>query len=188
MTQSIQLPLVLLALVAGCVTATAQDTYKVNLTETASDGAEYFLIFSAYGGSITGHMNVGWGKESPALLASVDEGCFGFYSPQTWAQFTLAPVEGYLRSCPPGEAGLVRRLIVRLPLANYNSSLQVMFRWRKRAEYQLYKSDCVTFTAEVASAAGLKVPGRSLLPPQNIFPDGFLTSLIVINEGRKSGS
>jgi hypothetical protein len=168
--------------------ALGQEIYELNLTEVAPDGTAYFVVFSAFGDSVTGHMNVGWGKESPALFSSVDEGCFGFYSPQTWAQFTLATVEGYLRRCPQNDAGLVRRLIVRLPSASYDASLQVMFQWRKRTEYQLYHSDCVTFAANVARGAGLKVPERSLVPPRNVFPDGFLGSLITLNGGRKSGS
>jgi hypothetical protein len=174
-----------LALLSVGLPAVAQEVYELNLTETGPDEPSYLIVFSALGETATGHMNVGWGKESPALLSSVDEGCFGFYSPQTWAQFTLASVEGYLRSCPPGEAGLVRRLIVRLPLASYDSSLRVKFGWQKRTTYQLYKSDCVTFASEVAGAASLKVPERSLFPPRNIFPDGFLASLIALNGGRK---
>jgi hypothetical protein len=186
MTRCARLAVLFLVLIGGCVPVAAQDIYQVNLAEAESDGAAYLVVFSSYGESISGHMNVGWGKESPALLSSVDEGCFGFYSPQTWAQFTLTLVEGYLRSCPSGEAGLVRRFIVRVSLANYDSSLRVMLHWRKQTKYQLYKSDCVTFAAEVANAAGLKVPERSLLPPKNVFPDQFLTSLIRLNGGEKA--
>lgn len=174
-----------LALQLSYAPVRAQEIYQARLIDTVPGSAAYFLVFSAFGGSATGHLNVGWGKESPDLLSSVDEGCFGYYSPQTWAQFTFSSVEGRLRSCPSGDAGLTRRFIVQVPLADYNASLQVMLRWRKRTEYQLYNADCVTFGAEVAISARLKAPDRSLIPPRNVFPDEFLKSLVALNGGRK---
>src|SRR5215831_18572743 len=63
-----RLAVLFFTLVSGSLSAAAQDIYTVNLTEIAQDGTAYFLVFSAYGESITGHMDVGWGKESPALL------------------------------------------------------------------------------------------------------------------------
>jgi hypothetical protein len=68
----------------------------------------------------------------------------------------------------------VRRPIVRPPSANYDASLHVMFRWRKRTDYQLCSSDCVTFAADVARGAGLKVPERSLQPQKTSFRTDFL--------------
>lgn len=174
-------------------TAQAQETYLFDQTPPSEDGTAFYLVFTAYGESATGHADVSWGKEAPNLQASISEACVGFFSDQTWLQFTFASVTGYLRECSATSPGFARRLIARVTQQNYQRSLSVLSQWRRRVDtaatrYRLFYSDCITFVSDIAHAANLVVPDRTLIPPNNVFPEDFLQSLAAANHARSAGA
>lgn len=166
--------------------ATTEVVASFDLTSGSGGGAErFFLVFLGYGGSTTGHLDVRWGMESPALRESRNDECFGFFSPQSWIQFTFRPIDGRLRACTSAEHR-THRVIVEVDEAAFKRTTAVLDRWRTETEtglirYQLLRSDCVSFGADIARAAGLRVPERGVMRPRSALPQRFLETVIELN-------
>lgn len=155
------------------------------LVQNPPDNDRYYVVFLSYGDSITGHLDVLWGRESSGLESSIETGCFGFYSKQSWLQFTFAKMPGNLLPCSHGYRQTTHRVIFIVSAKIYKSSQDVIRKWgylESSTNYQLFYRDCVTFAGDVARSLGLNLPKRKLFPPQNWFPASFLKSLVSVNQ------
>lgn len=158
-------------------------TRTLDLRHEKNESGEYYLDFVARTSwprvRLQGHAFVQWRKQDVAPMS------FGWYPAESgWA---LGPVDAKLANEAKQRRGRVtHRLTIRVNGREFTRSLKVRNQWAKRlpAEaggWDLIQRDCVTFTMDVAAAAGLAVPGRS---SATAFPHSLMEKLIKINASR----
>ncbi len=105
----------------------------------------------------------------------------GFTAVRVSMDILAGPVPGALQSEPAVLVARSKRyLAVRLSDARFHAVTAAIRRWRAAPQpsYHLERRNCVHFVAEIARAAGLKVPA-----PGGFWrdPQGFLTALAAAN-------
>ena len=174
----------LLVLLSSC-SSSPEKVVQFVLAQDAPISDRHYVVFKSYGDSVTGHIDVVWGRASPGLQSSLETGCFGFYSKQTWLQFTFASMPGHLVPCSHGYRETTYRVIFVVSAEVYERSQAILRKWRHdktKTEYQLLYRDCVTFAEDIAGILGLNLPERKFFPPRNWLPASFLESLISANQ------
>ena len=174
-------------LFAMLLATTAHAGVKEIDRRTASDTNDYYLVFCARGGSITGHAFVVWGMNDRQRQLSSQQ-AFGMYAMTDKAgdfiRSVFSPIPGNIvnESLKGSLSKVTDRLIVRVDRSVYYKSFGVMQDWSKKSgkdkkDYRLLFQDCVTFTKEVSAASGLKIPARLT----NATPQGFIRELMRSN-------
>lgn len=133
----------------------------------------YFLVFMARGGSPTGHAFVVWGKDD-ADKKLCSEAAFGFYPKE--GKGVLGPVPGVIvdEMLTGKMKNVTDRLVVQVDQKTYEAAEAIRKKWAD-SEYKAADRDCVTFSQEVARAAGLVVPARDA---SELLPQKYMQSLI----------
>jgi hypothetical protein len=141
-------------------------------------GAKYFAVFCARQSpdvTLPGHAYVVWGKEDPIAGMSSQE-AFGYYNKVATLDMVLGEdVPGELRdeSIKPMPSLITHRIIVKIDKEAFDESLQEKIKW-KTGDYNLYKRNCISFSAAVAHDIGLTgVPVEA-----DIFPATYSADLI----------
>ena len=152
-----------------------------------SSGDKYFVVFCSRDSdnvtTLPGHAFVVWGKESSASATSQIDAEFGFYPAEGANPLNVAfghDVPGDLKNEAMQPASytsglLTSRLIVQVDNGPYNASKGEMTTW-STSDYNLYKQNCISFAAAIASDLGLTVPTTSVL-----LPETFIKSLVTNN-------
>lgn len=160
-----------------CVMAAEAQNIKTIDKRNRSENTTYFLCFVAKPG-VPGHAFVVFGQENEGRAMSTEE---------AWGQYPKSSKKAWMGSVPGGVVNEAMhgnsgsgysRLIVRVNSDQYRQAKGLLARWQRKDSYQLVAQDCVTFTAEVASTIGLKVPKRS---QGGLLPATFIHSLIQQN-------
>ena len=157
-------------------------------TFTDPSGAKYFAVFCARKSpdvTLPGHAYVVWGKEDPATGMSSQE-AFGYYNKVATLEMILgADVPGELRdeSIKPMPSLVTHRLIVSIDKDVFDESLGEKAKWAT-GDYNLYKRNCISFSAAVARDIGLSgVPAEA-----DTLPAIYLADLISSATPSKAGS
>lgn len=166
--------LLALALSAPCLAVTKQIDAR---NASTADKSAYYIVFCARAGSQTGHAFVAWGTEDDAHAVS-RQVAYGFYPAEGRGIFGSVPGEVRNEAFTDKTALLTDRLIVRVTKEQYERALAVYPRW-ETTEYNLFVTNCVAFTADVARNLGLRVPKHTSMT----FPSEFVTILIEMNHG-----
>jgi hypothetical protein len=164
--------LLALTLSAPCLAVTKQiDARNTSTTEASA----YYVVFCARAGSQTGHAFVAWGAEDDEHAVS-RQAAYGFYPEEGRGIFGSVPGEVRNEAFSDKTALLTDRLIVRVTKEQYETALAVYPQWETK-EYNLFTTNCVAFTADVARHLGLRVPKHTSMT----FPSEFITTLIGVN-------
>lgn len=154
---------------------TSQTSVSIEPKEQAD---RYFVVFSARGGSITGHAYVVWGREDSKHKMSTEE-CYGLYPDKNESKrVILGSVKARLFDGDCRGLNSSIRLIVELSQGLYINSFKVYEQWKERieatsTEYHILRSNCITFVRAVAESIGLDTPDD-----QFVFPQAFISGLI----------
>lgn len=146
--------------------------------ESEEEIDRYFVVFSARGGSTTGHAFVVWGREDSKRKMSTQE-CYGLYPDKNESKrIILGSVKARLFDGDCWKLNSSIRLIVELDRDLYMKSFTVYDEWKQRTqetttEYHILWSNCVTFVKAVAESIGLDTPDDRFALPQS-----FISELI----------
>ncbi|RYG87899.1 MAG: hypothetical protein EON59_06060 [Alphaproteobacteria bacterium] len=140
-----------------------------------------FMGRSPGGGSVVGHAFVGFGSEDSSQQISWEQG-FGLYpngSLSGGASLLIGPVAGHLTR----EASMNSDVILscRVSPSQFQKALALRDRWANTSSYELIIQDCVTFTFEVASLLGIKLPPRESVPDTIALPISLMTKTMNLN-------
>jgi hypothetical protein len=144
---------------------------------TASEEKQYFLVFAARDGSVTGHAFVVWGTEDNQKTMST-VAAFGMYPKE--GKGVLGDVPGEIvNELLSGEMKhTTDRLIVRVDADVYARADRIRRRWVGNS-YRTVERDCVTFVQEISRSAGLKTPERG---QNTLMPHQFIAALMRSND------
>jgi hypothetical protein len=141
---------------------------------------KYFIVLLADSG-VPGHAFVSFGIEDDILQSSITEGTWGMYPKSNTsgvASFLIGEVPGqikddYLRNKDYS-------LIIEVSGSEYNTCKAILTKWRNK-NYQLVKSDCLSFVIEIANVIKNKI---TLIPRAGFdnLPAEYLKSLILANK------
>jgi hypothetical protein len=157
-------------------------------TFAEASGAKYFAVFCARKSpdvTLPGHAYVVWGKEDPATGMSSQE-AFGYYNKVATLDMIFgADVPGELRdeSIKPMPSLVTHRLIVSIDRDAFDEALGERAKWAT-GDYNLYKRNCISFSAAVARDLGLVgVPSEA-----DTLPATYLSDLIATVNPSNSGN
>ena len=170
---------------AVCAEEVVETLNLTSRTSVSSESEEqvdrYFVVFSARGGSITGHAYVVWGREDSERQMSTQE-CYGLYPDKNESKrIILGSVRAKLFDGDCWNSSSSVRLIVELDRDLYMKSLEVYDEWKKETqdtttEYHVLWRNCVTFVKAVADSIGLDTPDDQFALPQR-FVSGLIDRL-----------
>lgn len=140
---------------------------------------KYFIALLADDG-VPGHAFVNFGRESDAQMSSITDGTFGMY-PITKILGGLSVVIGEVPGIIKDDflTNKDHRLVVEVSALEYQKCLSILQKWRSK-NYQLLKSDCLSFVVEIADAIAAKISVPSRIGFDN-FPAEWLKKLIQNN-------
>jgi hypothetical protein len=136
----------------------------------------YSVVLAARSGGV-GHAMVILGREDGKKMVSSIE-AFGFYPKE--GKGVLGPVPGMIADELAQGKGVARantRVILRVDKEQFDKIDAVRKKWLQ-AKYQVLEADCVTFTSEVATTLGLKIPNRETAK----LPVAFIEKIAELNK------
>ncbi len=136
---------------------------------------KYFIVLLADEG-IPGHAFINFGRESDLQRSSITDGTFGMY-PKEGIKIKIGEVPGELRDDFLRNSD--HKLIVEVNKAEYDNCLGILNKWRSK-NYELIKSDCLTFVIEIANAISSKIKVPTRIGFDNL-PAEWLKKLIQTN-------
>jgi len=142
--------------------------------------SKYFVVLLADLG-IPGHAFISLGREDEELQSSITDGTWGMYPKDSVSgleSFFIGEVLGvikddYLRNKDYS-------LIIEVSEDEYNDAKAVLEKWRSK-NYELLKSDCLSFVIEMANAISDKI---TIIPRTGFdnLPAEYLKELILENK------
>lgn len=145
---------------------------------TERDGSQYFVVFCARAGSLTGHGFVLWGTHSGTNRMS-EQAVFGFYPAADLKPVFGRDVPGEVRDEALKESGvdpfktLTHRLIIKVDKEVFLASQKEISKWETR-DFNLYRRNCLSFLHAVLEHC---IEGAS--PPNSgEFPSSYLGRII----------
>ncbi len=120
---------------------------------------KYYLVFLATSEGNVGHAFVSFGYEDMDQQMSVTDGSWGLYPKKDGdMKSVIGQVPGEIKDDFLNNAEV--KLIKSVTKQQYEAALEVLKAWKNK-DYELLKSDCVSFVIEVANTIGLNIPERS---------------------------